>query len=57
MYPRTVNGLLGSYAAGLPFFRREIVGDLLFTAAMFATPSLIHYLVGLVHKSDHTAAA
>ena len=57
MYPRTVNGLLGSYAAGLPFFRSEIVGDLLFTAAMFATPSLIHYLAGLVHKSDHTAAA
>ncbi len=57
MYPRGFSGLIASYVAGLPFFRREIVGDLLFTAAMFLTPVLIHYLAGLAHKSDHTAAA
>jgi hypothetical protein len=57
MYPRSFNGLLASYAAGLPFFRREIVGDLLFTCAMFATPVLINYLAGLASKSDHATAA
>jgi hypothetical protein len=57
MYPRTFNGLLASYVAGLPFFRREVLGDLLFTTAMFATPVLIHYVAGLANKSDHTAAA
>lgn len=59
MYPKTLNGLMASYAAGLPFFRRGIEGDLLFTAAMFATPVALHYLSGLVSKSagNHVASA
>jgi hypothetical protein len=58
MYPRTVTGLLTCYDAGLPFFRHAVVGDLLFTAAMFGAPVLIHTLAGWLHKSgDHTAAA
>ena len=57
MYPRGWSGLMASYVAGLPFFRREIVGDVVFTSAMFLTPVLIQYLAGLAHKSDHTAAA
>ena len=40
MYPRTMSGLMTCYAAGLPFFRRTIVGDLLFTAVMFGLPAL-----------------
>ena len=31
MYPRTVAGLMTCYAAGVPFFRRAIEGDVLFT--------------------------
>jgi hypothetical protein len=59
MYPRTLNGLMACYAAGLPFFRLGIEGDLLFTTAMFATPVLLHYLSGVVNKSadDHIASA
>jgi hypothetical protein len=58
MYPRTLNGLLTSYAAGLPFFRRGLEGDLLFTAAMFATPLALHYLSGVASKTgDHVASA
>lgn len=58
MYPRTVHGLMTSYAAGLPFFRRSMEGDLLFTAAMFATPVALHYLSGLGGKAgDHVASA
>ena len=57
MYPRTMNGLVTCYAAALPFFRRGLEGDLLFTCAMFATPVLGHYLAGVFSKSDHTAAA
>jgi hypothetical protein len=41
MYPRTLSGLMAAYAAGLPFFRRSVEGDLLFTAAMFATPVIL----------------
>ena len=33
-YPPTVSGLLGCYAAGLPFFRSTLMGDLFFTGAL-----------------------
>jgi hypothetical protein len=41
MYPKTVNGLMACYVAGLPFFRTAVASDLLFTAAFFG----IGYLV------------
>lgn len=54
-YPRTLRGLMAAYAAGLPFFRRSVEGDLLFTAAMFATPVVLHALSGAFSKTadDH----
>jgi hypothetical protein len=57
MYPRTVDGLVTCYTAALPFFRRGLEGDLVFTCAMFATPVLGHYLAGVFSKGDHAAAA
>jgi hypothetical protein len=58
MYPRTLAGLLTCYDAGIPFFRHSVAGDLLFTAAMFATPVAIHAVSEWRHKSpNHTAAA
>jgi hypothetical protein len=59
MYPMTFAGLMTCYTAGLPFFRRAIEGDLFFTAAIFATPVLLHSFSGWLHKSahDHIAAA
>jgi hypothetical protein len=38
MYPKTFAGLMTCYAAGVPFFRRGVEGDLLFTAVMFGLP-------------------
>jgi len=43
MYPKTFNGLMACYVAGLPFFRNAVASDLLFSAAFFA----IGYLVSL----------
>jgi len=58
MYPRTFAGLIACYDAGLPFFRRSIEGDLLFTSVMFAAPVALHAFSGWLDKSgDHTAAA
>ena len=58
MYPRTFGGLMTCYDAGLPFFRRAVAGDLLFTLAMFATPVLLNALAKRRQRSgDHTAAA
>ena len=55
MYPRTLAGLMTCYAAGLPFFRRAVEGDLLFTAAMFAVPVVLHALAGEGRAGDHAA--
>lgn len=41
MYSKNLSGLMMSYAAALPFFRRAVEGDLFFTCAMFATPVLL----------------
>jgi hypothetical protein len=58
MYPRNFAGLITCYDAGIPFFRRGLEGDLLFTAAMFATPVLLRVLADRMHKSgDNIAAA
>jgi hypothetical protein len=57
MYPKTFAGLITCYAAGLPFFRRAVEGDLLFTAAMFATPVIIHALSARLDKSGNNIAA
>jgi hypothetical protein len=58
MYPKTFRGLMACYAAGVPFFRRAVEGDLLFTSVMFGIPVLLHALSEAIHKAgDHTAAA
>lgn len=58
MYPRTLAGLLTCYVAGVPFFRNGLAGDLLFTAAMFATPVVIQVISDRQRKpGDHIAAA
>jgi hypothetical protein len=58
MYPHNFAGLLTCYDLGLPFFRRGVEGDLLFTSIMFAAPVLINAVAAkLQRSSDHTAAA
>lgn len=58
MYPHNVAGLLTCYEAGLPFLRRGLEGDLLFTSVMFAAPVALGFLVAkLEHSGEHTAAA
>jgi len=55
MYPKTVSGLMACYAAGVPFFRRALEGDVLFTALMFAAPVALHYLAGDRESGKHAA--
>ena len=56
MYPKTLSGLTTCYAAGLPFFRRGVAGDMLFTAVMFGLPVLAA-VAARSHKPHGTAAA
>src|SRR5580698_10628125 len=59
MYPRSMNGLMMSYAAGLPFFRNTVESDLFFSIAMFGTPVFLHALSVWLSRSDgdHAASA
>ncbi|MGZ4821245.1 MAG: DUF6580 family putative transport protein [Terriglobales bacterium] len=41
MYPPTLDGLAACYAAAVPFFRKQVVSDLLFTVLMFSVPAVI----------------
>ena len=44
MYPKTLGGLTAAYVAGLPFFRNDLAGDLVFTAAFFGIGHLAHLM-------------
>ena len=59
MYPRTLNGLMMSYAAGVPFFRGTVESDLFFSVAMFGMPVFLLALSRWMHQTagDHIAAA
>ncbi|MBN2613834.1 MAG: hypothetical protein JXB00_19915 [Bacteroidales bacterium] len=35
IYPKDFSGLMACYTAGLPFFKNTIVGDLIYTGALF----------------------
>ncbi|GJQ21772.1 MAG: hypothetical protein HBSIN02_21270 [Bacteroidia bacterium] len=35
-YPKTIEGLLACYSAGLPFFRNSLLGDLFYTGVLAA---------------------
>ena len=51
-YPKSAAGLMTCYAAAIPFFRRGLEGDLVFTAVMFGLPALAAALVrsGRAHR-------
>jgi hypothetical protein len=57
MYPKNFSGLMTSYALAIPFFRHALEGDLLFTAAFFATPVVLSALSEAFGHGDHPAAA
>lgn len=37
LYPKTAAGLMACYAAGLPFLKNTVMGDLFFSAVLFGT--------------------
>lgn len=56
-YPHTFAGLMTCYALAVPFFRNALEGDLLFTAAMFATPVALQAVSKWTKPGQHSAAA
>jgi len=55
MYPKTIAGLIECYTMALPFFRRELVSDVLFTAVFFGLPALAGALAGRHAEEKATA--
>ena len=55
MYPRTVAGLMECYTVALPFFRRELVSDVVFTALFFGLPALVAAFTGRHAEQKATA--
>lgn len=45
IYPKTLEGLVASYVAAIPFFRNAIVADVAFSFAFFFVPGLVMSLV------------
>jgi len=41
MYPRTLAGLATAYVAAIPFFRNQVLADLLFAGVLFAIGALV----------------
>jgi hypothetical protein len=37
LYPHNISGILTSYAAGLPFFRNMVIGNMVFSAVLFSS--------------------
>jgi hypothetical protein len=44
LYPHTATGLVTCYAAAVPFYRHQIVGDLAYTALLFGALAAAHAL-------------
>jgi hypothetical protein len=57
MYPKTVSGLMTCYTAALPFFRRGLEGDFLFTAAMFGLPVAAGAIARWMDRTHSTPTA
>ncbi|MFZ2560261.1 MAG: DUF6580 family putative transport protein [Candidatus Nanoperiomorbaceae bacterium] len=54
MYPMNFGGLMESYVAGLPFFRTQLLGDLMYSGMLFGAMEAAHYLAGVL--SSHQLA-
>ena len=57
MYPKTLAGLVACYAAGVPFFRHTVEGDLLFSAVLFGLPVAAAAVSRWMDRQHDTTAA
>jgi hypothetical protein len=53
MYPKDFSGLLTCYAAGLPFFKNTILGDLVYTGVLFGAFELAQYRISALRTQPN----
>ncbi|MCH7534573.1 MAG: hypothetical protein IH948_02300 [Bacteroidetes bacterium] len=51
LYPMTIDGLIACYAAGVPFFRHTLLGDVVYASAFFGAFELIKYKFPVLAKA------
>jgi hypothetical protein len=44
LYPHTIAGLSACYLAGIPFYRNQVLGDAVYTGAIFGGYAVLHRL-------------
>jgi hypothetical protein len=55
MYPHTFAGLMTCYAAGLPFYRNDLISTAVFCALAFGLPVLARRMAEARHAGQQTA--
>lgn len=51
LYPKTMSGLVSSYANAVPFFRNTVLGDLFYTGLFFGSYELAKSIIMQVKKT------
>ena len=51
LYPHSVDGIISSYLAGIPFLKNAILGDLFYASALFGSYYLITINVPMFKKA------
>ncbi len=53
MYPDTFSGLMSCYAAGLPFFKNTLIGNLAYSGALFGIFEFVQYKAPVLRNSTY----
>jgi hypothetical protein len=56
IYTKNLQGLMDCYAAGLPFYRNDLISTGLFAAVFFGLKPAVQWVSNLSHSSNQTAA-
>lgn len=51
LYPANFSGLMMSYAAGIPFYKVSLFGNLIFSGVLFGSMALINYKLNSTDKA------
>ncbi len=55
LYPRTVEGLVACYVAAIPFFRNTLLGDMIYTVALFGGFALLQQCFSALREEPSPA--
>jgi hypothetical protein len=55
-YPKTLQGIIQGYIAGIPFYRNTLVGDLFYSAVLFGGFALLEKWVPAIRTAEEPGA-